>query len=209
MDAEDDFKYDDIDFDAVDECDILFIAGYLGLSTFDGEDAGRVLRYAKEKGKITALDTIMARMPDDQWLPLLKPCLPYLDYFMPSIGEAVRFAKNEIHDPVELARFFQNEGAKNLVFKLGEEGSFFYKEDGTHGVIPCYKVKAIDTNGAGDSFCAGFLMGLSLDYEIDDCLKIANAVGAQCVTSVGAATGIGSFEETKAFIKAHGDKLKK
>lgn len=206
MEAEDDFRYEDIDFEAVDLCDILFIAGYLGLSTFDGEPAAKVLRYAKEHGKITALDTITSRMPDEKWMPLVAPCLPYLDYFMPSIGEAVRLVGGET-DPLRIALLLKERGAKNIVLKLGEEGSFYYKEDGTYGTIPCYQVNAIDTNGAGDSFCAGFLMGVALGYEIADCCKLANAVGAQCVTSVGAATGIGTLAQTRAFIEAHGDSL--
>ena len=71
MDAADDFCYDDISFAALDQSDILFIAGYLGLSTFDGEPAAKILRYAKEKGKITALDTICLLYTSDQRLSQL------------------------------------------------------------------------------------------------------------------------------------------
>ncbi len=49
-----------------------------------------------------------------------------------------------------------------------------------------FKVKAVDTLGAGDSFCAGFIMGLKEHKSLEKSIKLANAVAAAKVQRKGA-----------------------
>ena len=73
------------------------------------------------------------------------------------------------------------------------------KEKGAY--IPAYSgVKAVDTTGAGDSFCAGFLYGLSRGFSPLEACRLENAVGAHCVMAVGATTGIKPYAQIKAFM---------
>ena len=46
--------------------------------------------------------------------------------------------------------------------------------------------KVIDKNGAGDAFAAGFLFGLSNDYEIDKCGALGNIAATEIITHYGA-----------------------
>ena len=56
--------------------------------------------------------------------------------------------------------------------------------------------------GAGDAFAAGFLAGLSQGgMDLHHRIRLANAVGAMCVSSVGAADGIGTFAEPLDFME--------
>ena len=49
-------------------------------------------------------------------------------------------------------------------------------------------VQCIDTTGAGDSFAAGFVYGISEGWEIRRCAEFANQCGAKAVAQVGATT---------------------
>jgi len=59
----------------------------------------------------------------------------------------------------------------------------------------------VDTTGAGDSFCSGFLASFARDKSLEDCMTFANATGAHCVTAKGATTGIKTYEEILKFIE--------
>ena len=58
----------------------------------------------------------------------------------------------------------------------------------------------MDTTGAGDAFCGGFLAGVLAGWEIERVTRFANAVGALCVTAVGGTAGVRSREETLRFM---------
>ena len=63
-------------------------------------------------------------------------------------------------------------------------------------MLPSFKVeKVVDTTGAGDSFCSGFLAAFARGEDIMTCAKIGNAAGAQSVTTKGATSGTVPYEE--------------
>lgn len=90
--------------------------------------------------------------------------------------------------------------AKYIVIKLGKRGCFVY--DGKYAnFYESYKVNAVDTTAAGDSFTAA----LTLEYcrngrNIAEAAKFANAVGALVVSKAGAAPSIPFLSEVKSFM---------
>lgn len=193
------FCFDDIDLSILDKTKILFIGGTLLLPSFDGEGAEKLLKIAREKGIVCCMDT--AWDSTGEWMSKIGCSLKYLDWFMPSIDEAVLLAKGE-KEPEKIVEIFMGYGVKNVVIKLGKDGCFVKCEDGEELYSRGFdKIKAIDTSGAGDSFCAGFLTGLSKGWEIPECAKFANAVGTHCVMEIGTTTGIKSMEDTLSFIE--------
>ena len=193
------FCYADINWDILADSRIVFVAGTMLMDAFDGADCAKVLKKCKEMGKITVLDT--AWDSRGRWMEVLAPCMPYIDVFMPSIDEAIELAGGE-EDPAKIADIFFGMGVKQVVIKLGSRGCYLRETPDAEGVvIPCYKVKAVDTTGAGDSFCAGFLSGMAKGLSFTDCGRFANAVGAHCVQAMGATTGIRSYEEIMDFIR--------
>ena len=189
----------DIDYSVIDDSDMVFVTGTFLLDTFDGEQTMKFLKKCKEKGKITFLDVCWDAK--GKWGDVINMSMPYIDYFMPSIDEAVLIAGQ--NDPEKIADVFIGRGAKNVIIKLGSKGSFLRKEEQKEGKIfpPFYVENPVDTTGAGDSFCSGFLAAYSMGKTLEDCMIFANATGAQCVTAMGATTGIKSFGETEEFIK--------
>ena len=190
------FSEEDIDMDVIEKSEILFIAGALLMPAFDGEPTGRILKSAQKMGKYTVLDT--AWDSTGRWWSVIKHCIPYLDLFIPSIEEAQMISGKQ--NEVEIAQDFLNLGAKNVVIKLGSRGCFV-KNHVSGFYVDAFKVKAVDTTGAGDSFVAGFITGLSNGWDFRKCATFANAVGAHCVMKMGASNGIKSKEEILTFIK--------
>jgi ribokinase len=57
-------------------------------------------------------------------------------------------------------------------------------------LIEAFKVKVVDTTGAGDAFCAGFLYGLLRDKSLYECGRLGNFVASRCTMKMGARTGL-------------------
>jgi sugar/nucleoside kinase (ribokinase family) len=191
------FVESDIDYSIVDKAKLVFVAGKMLMPSFDGEGCATFLKKCKEKGKMTALDT--AWDSKGRWMKVLADSMPYIDYFLPSIEEAMELSGKT--DPEEIADVFLSMGAKVVVIKLGKDGCLIKTKDGEKYKIPTYeRIKPIDTTGAGDSFCAGFLTALVKGKSLPECGKFANAVGTHCVMAKGASTGIKSEKEILKFM---------
>ena len=94
--------------------------------------------------------------------------IPVTDYLFSS----AEFDTEELRTQM---RELSAQGPELVVATLGEEGSIAY--DGTRfytcGIVPC---EVVDTLGAGDSFIAGFLKGMSDGKSIVECMQ----EGAAC-----------------------------
>lgn len=192
------FNFNDINLELIRGSRILLIAGTFLMPEFDGEGTEKLLKYAKENGVICCMDT--AWDSRGQWITKIESSLQYIDWFLPSYDEACEMSGKTI--PEEIAQLFLSKGVKNVIIKLGNEGCFV-KQDNKKGYpVPAFnKVKAIDTSGSGDSFCAGFVAGLYQGWDIPQCVEFANAVGAHCIMQIGTTSGIKSIEETLKFIR--------
>lgn len=185
----------DVDFGIVKQSKILHVAGVFLMPAFDGEPTARVLKKAQEMGVTTSLDTCWDSRGN--WMKLLEPCLPYVDYAVPSIEEA-RMVTGK-HEPADVAGVLMDKGVKTVALKMGNQGCYIRSRD-VELRIPIYKVDAVDACGAGDSFAAGFLVGLVNGWDLERTGKFANAVGAFCVTALGATTGIKDQKTIEEFI---------
>lgn len=185
----------DVDFDVVAKTKILHIAGSFLMPAFDGEPTAAVLKKAKEMGVTTTLDT--AWDSRGNWMKLLEPCLRYVDYAVPSIEEA-RMVTGK-HEPADVAKALMDKGVGVVALKMGDQGCYIRSADAELS-IPIFRVNAIDALGAGDAFAAGFLAGLVNGWDLERTGEFANAVGAFCVTALGATTGIRDQQTIEAFI---------
>ncbi|HIP25795.1 MAG TPA: carbohydrate kinase family protein [Archaeoglobus profundus] len=86
-----------------------------------------------------------------------------------------------------------------LVITLGEMGSKAITKDGEF-YQPAFKVKVVDTTGAGDAFSAGFIYGLMKNLPLDLCLKIGNYIASYNIQYYGA-RNFPSKENVESFIK--------
>lgn len=187
---------EDVDLELVGEASILHIGGSLVLPGIDGHPTAELLRQAHEMGLITFLDTVW----DDtgRWMEILEPCLPHIDYFVPSLPEAQALVG--LNDPVETAKALIERGCGVVALKMGGEGSLVMNGSGDTMRLPAYDVVVVDATGAGDAFTAGFMAGIWQGWRLDETARFASAVGALCVTGMGASGGTRSLSETIAFM---------
>lgn len=192
------YRKEDIPEELIDASDIVFVAGAMLLTSFDGAPCAEVLKMAREKGKYTVMDT--AWDFDDVWLPKIADALADLDLFMPSYDEAARLSGKE--EPAEIADFFFAAGVKSVIIKLGKQGAYFCPTPEERFTLPTYRsIRSVDSTGAGDSFCAGFLCGLAQDWDFEKSGRFANAVGTHCIQAVGASAGIRPMAEILDFME--------
>jgi sugar/nucleoside kinase (ribokinase family) len=191
------FDADDIDWGVAARSRILFVAQFGLLGRFDRTAPGALLR-ARQLGMLTAMDTVWD--PTGALAEKVAPCLPLLDCFIPSYDEAK--VLTGLDDPPAMAAHFHAAGVRTVAIKLGERGCYVSETGGTAAWIPGYRVVPVDATGAGDAWCAGFLAALLEGGDIADAGRLGNAVGACCVTAMGAYDGIRSMAETRAFMAA-------
>ena len=192
------FSEKDINWNVIDKSEIVFVAGAMLMDAFDGRDCAAVLKRCKEKGKLTVLDT--AWDSKGRWMGVLEGCMPYIDVFLPSYDEAVQLSGKS--DLKEISDVFFDKGVGKVAIKLGSKGCYLREGRESEGIkLSAYDTVVVDTTGAGDSFCAGFITGLSKGMSFLECGRFANAVGAFCVSSVGATTGIRPFAQIQKFLE--------
>ncbi len=89
----------------------------------------------------------------------------------------------------EAVCYFGPLGPEVVIVTCGADGCFLYK-DGKAVHYPAYRVKAVDTTGAGDVFHGAFLAAYLNDYDLDTCVRYASYVAAIKCTKVGGRAGI-------------------
>ena len=186
----------ELDWVGIEESQILFVGQFGLLGAFDDQLA-TVLAGARERGILTALDTVWD--PTGQLPAKIRPCLPLIDYFLPSHAEAE--AITGLADPPGMAAWLLAQGVSTVVIKLGRDGCYVADADGGR-YIPGFEVEQVDATGAGDAWCAGFLTGLLEVSSVFDAAALGNAVGACCVEALGTYDGVRSLPNTRAFMNA-------
>lgn len=187
---------DDINWDAIAGADYLHFGGTYLMAKLDGEPTRDILKFAKEKGVTTTLDMIALDRPD--LLEVIEPCLPYIDYFMPGLEEAMMIC--DLKDRQDVIQFFLDRGVGHTVLKMGEEGSSIASQDIAEIRIPTYKVPVVDSTGCGDAYCAGFIVGLSMGWDVEKAGRLGSACGSLVITGLGSDAGIENLEKTIEFM---------
>ncbi len=89
----------------------------------------------------------------------------------------------------EGAKQLLEEGTEIVAVKLGQKGCYVTDGKQSH-LIPSVNARVVDTTGAGDAFCAGFLYGLVTKKDLFECGRLGNFVASRCIGKVGARTGL-------------------
>ncbi len=191
------FTIDDIDLSLLDQCKILQVGGTFHFPNFDGEKGClTLLKAAKEKGVITSMDVNTDFT--GRWNETICCCYPYLDYFMPSLEQAVLITqKNDVR---EMADFFLERGVKTAVIKMGSKGCYAKNNQGEAFFCGCYSVPVVETTGAGDAFVSGFLTSVLHGKSLKDCVIFGTACSAQVIQAVGANAGMKDYATVEKFI---------
>ncbi len=126
-------------------------------------------------------------LDDPGFMPLLRA----LDYLFINEQEALLYsAENGMTAAVD----FWQTLPRNVVIKLGDKGCEWISP--TQRLCePPHPVEVVDTTGAGDAFNGGFLYAVLNGMAPQECLRIANWVGALSTRSAGGIDGLPRKEE--------------
>jgi len=89
-------------------------------------------------------------------------------------------------------------GVDTVIVTLGGKGCFLSTPN-SKSHIAGYRVKVVDTTGAGDSFNGALAYMLDEGRSINEACEFANKVGALTVTKAGALSSLPTLKEVKAF----------
>jgi len=96
----------------------------------------------------------------------------------------------------EGSKVLLNEGARIVAVKLGRRGCYVTDGKERHLIAPP-DVERVDTTGAGDAFCAGFLYGLIKGKDLYECGRLGNFVASRCITKIGARKGLPKLSDLR------------
>lgn len=100
---------------------------------------------------------------------------------------------------IEAAKELIDKGVENVIVTLGDRGSLLVNKNETY-FQSAYKVKAIDTVGAGDTFIGTLVSALDQGYTIKDAMKFGSAASAIEVTKKGAIPSIPCANDVFEFL---------
>jgi ribokinase len=83
------------------------------------------------------------------------------------------------------ARRLHDQGVETVIITLGARGAYV-SSDSVSGRVPGFRVKAIDTTGAGDVFNGALAVALAEKLDLRQAVRFANAAAARSVTRRGA-----------------------
>jgi 2-dehydro-3-deoxygluconokinase len=103
-------------------------------------------------------------------------------------------------DDEGFVRELAERGPEEVVLKKGEAGSLAFLESEIleH---PAFEVAEVDPVGAGDAFAAGYLAGHLWGLPAGERLRVANAMGAMSVATLGDYEGLPDRGELRAFLE--------
>ena len=154
--------------------------------------------YAVEQAKKAGAKIALNPSPINENLKTIP--MDLIDYFILNEIEGKEISGAESEEPETIMGKLKEKYPKAaFVLTLGEKGSWYFDETRCFKQ-EIYKVKAVDTTAAGDTFCGYFLSGLTKGKEIPEILKTASAASAIAVSRSGAAPSIPTYEEVEKFM---------
>lgn len=133
--------------------------------------------------------------------PLSEELLENVDIIIPNKTEAeviTGIAIDTPQDELRAIRSLHSKGISTVIFTLGSKGALLC-QNGDCEEVPSFKVKAVDTTAAGDTFCGALCVGLSEGKEVRPAMIFANQAAAISVTRKGAQQSV----PTRAEVDAH------
>jgi len=198
----------DIDPSYIAKASILHVSGFALSQSPCREAIFKAIKCARKSGVKVSFDPTLRVDVWDSIATLRKTYSRAL-----GLSDIVTFSKEEaefilgISETEEAARRALKYGIGIVGIKLGDQGSFIVSKDGRKVQAPAFRVKAIDTTGAGDGWNAGLLVGLCKGWDLEKCVTVANAIGAMVVTKRGAITAMPYKKELIAFLKRTDTKI--
>jgi len=135
----------------------------------------------------------------------LERALKLAVWLKPSKAAAREIVTGNGRDTLKMAEAIRARyGNRAVIITEGDKGCSIAARD-TSVRVPAFKIKQIDSTGAGDAFLAGIFAGLRLGMPWDKTGRLANAAGAVAVTRLGAFPS--GFEVREEILDLYGEAI--
>jgi ribokinase len=170
-------------------------AKFLHLSSFVGEKSFSAQKRILEKiSREVRVSLDPGALYAERGMQQLEPIVERSFVVMPNALELEALTGKP--DYCAGAEYLLELGVKIVAVKLGKDGC--YVTDGTTSrVVKPFSVKVVNTTGAGDAFCAGFLYGMISGKPVEECGRIGNFVASRCIMKSGARVGLPHVADLK------------
>jgi 2-dehydro-3-deoxygluconokinase len=146
---------------------------------------------------------------DLNWRPLLWPraralavaraTLRLCDLFLPSVDEIHQLI--DIVQPEDIVRWAHDQGARQVVLKLGARGALV-SDGGCMVLIPPLQVRSVDATGAGDAFAGALLARLAAGDDLVTAARAAAVAAALSTTGMGATDPLPKWEDVAVLLRS-------
>lgn len=184
-----DKNYIDTNIKGIEMSDIVVLQLETPLDTIN-----YALKKSKELGKYTILNPAPAVKLDDE-------IIANVDLLTPNETELEILSGIEIKnedDILRAAKVMIEKGVKELIVTLGSKGSLYINKEKSM-FKNAYKVKAIDTTAAGDSYTGALAVAFANGKNIEEAMDFASKVGALSVQKEGAQSSLPTIEDVENF----------
>lgn len=169
---------------------IVAVTAVFVLPQFTGAAIARLFRRARAAGAATLLNICWDEQ--DRGLPFLAPALAETDYFVLNGDEGRQLTGRR--EPAHILERLKPYTPGTVVLTLGAGGCCI-RSEAELTFVPAVPVRAVDTTGAGDSFVAGFIAGLTRERQVADCARLGCQTAAYAVGGPGAYSRIPRLEQ--------------
>lgn len=138
--------------------------------------------------------------------PLPNSLLKLISILTPNETEAELLTGIKVTDETAAAKAclkLRSRGVRTVILTLGARGAFLAGVDGQQ-LVPGFKVKAVDSTGAGDIFNGALGVALAERKTLRDAVRFANAAAALSVTHPGAQPSAPSRAAIERFLARSG-----
>jgi sugar/nucleoside kinase (ribokinase family) len=186
----------ELDEDYVTSARAFFLSGYPLAETPISEAVMKAMRAASGAGRLVFFDP--SPVVDMISVDILREALNATDTLILNEREMGLITSKFRVEP-QPERLLSL-GAGRVVLKRGAEGCSYYTASSIEN-YPGFRVKVVDTTGAGDSFDAAIVYGTLRGWPQSDIATLANAVGAIKVGKKAAGRNVPTLEEIKGFLE--------
>ncbi len=154
---------------------------------------------AHQNHTTVVLNPAPARVLSDELLALV-------DIITPNETEAEKLTGVRVEnddDAARAAKVLHDKGIGTVIITLGSRG-VWASVNGEGRRVPGFKVKAIDTIAAGDTFNGALMTALLEGKRMDDAIRFAHAAAAIAVTRKGAQPSVPWRKEIDEFLSQQG-----
>jgi sugar/nucleoside kinase (ribokinase family) len=175
------FAEEDLDNAAFDNSKYLYVEGYLWDTPTQKQTVAAALKRAKSAGckiSLSLSDSFCVERHKADFQHLLEN---YVDLVFCNETEAgIMTDCSDVDQQLKIL----SKNVEHIVLTLGKKGSKICLDDEIITIDP-FQVDAIDTTGAGDSFAAGYLFGITRGYSLQQAGQLASRCSATIVSQLG------------------------